>query len=253
MANDLLRHSFHVAQTKNQKLTGKKPQTGPDVRPVVYATTSSRSTCPAECPHKKENGGGCYAENHPMRHHWDAVSSGDRGSLYADHLSQIAALPAGSLLRIFQAGDLPANQQGRLSRTFARGLAKAAKGLKVWGYSHHRPELGENLEILRTLNRQGVNVNVSCETLPQADAMIRAGLPAVVVVPSDEKRTHWRSPDGHPVMVCPAQTTDGASCATCLMCCRGRGGGSDPRLIIAFKSHGASRRRVDSALETLAA
>ena len=59
-----------------------------------------------------------------MRHHWEAVTRGDRGHKLAQFLAAIAALPSGQLWRHNQAGDLP-HTGGRISRRFLRGLVAA--------------------------------------------------------------------------------------------------------------------------------
>lgn len=207
-------------------------KTGP-----VAVTTSSRATCSPSCPFLQN---GCYADGGPLRFHWDKVSRGERGKPWREHLADLAALPAGSKLRLNQAGDLPATA-GRISRRYARALALAVKHLKAWTYSHHQLT-PSNLQILRYFNRQGLTVNCSTETESAADAAVAAGLPAVLTVDSAETRAQWNTAAGHRVIVCPAQRRE-TTCADCMLCHkRGR------RVIVAFLAHGTGRKKAQAAL-----
>lgn len=219
---------FHLtAQSGNAK-------TGP-----IAVTTSSRATCPASCPFLKN---GCYADaGYYTRLHWDAVTRGDRGKPWRDHLADLAALPAGSALRLNVSGDL-AHTAGRISRRYARALALAVKHLKAWSYSHHKLT-PSNLQLLRYMNRQGLTINASTETEAAADAAVAAGLPAVLTVDSAETRAQWNTAAGNRVIVCPAQRRDGVTCSDCMLCQkRGR------RVVVAFIAHGTSKRKADAAL-----
>ena len=220
---------FHLtAQSGNAK-------TGP-----IAVTTSSRATCPASCPFLKN---GCYADaGYYTRLHWDAVTRGDRGKPWRDHLADLAALPAGSALRLNVSGDLPSTD-GKISRLYARALAAAVRHLKAWTYSHHKLT-PSNLQILRFLNRQGFTVNCSTESESAADAAVAAGLPAVLTVDSAESRAQWSTAAGNRVIVCPAQQRDGeTTCADCMLCHkRGR------RVVVAFLAHGTGKRKAQAAL-----
>lgn len=177
-----------------------------------------------------------------MRHHWDAVTRGDRGEPLQRFLANIAALPVGQLWRHNQAGDLP-HTAGKISRRFLRGIIAANSGRKGYTYTHHSLTIGENLPLLRQANRQGFTVNVSTESEAAADSAIAAGLPAVLTVPSDETRTTWQTAAGNRVLVCPAQRSDTKTCADCQLCHkRGR------RVVIAFLAHGTAKRRAESAI-----
>ena len=180
-----------------------------------------------------------------MRHHWEAVTRGERGEPLARFLANIAALPAGQLWRHNQAGDLP-HTAGRISRRFMRGLIAANRGRRGYTYTHHRLDLGENLPLIRQANRNGLTVNVSTETEAAADSAITAGLPAVLVVPSDETRTTWQTAGGNRVLVCPAQRSDTKTCASCQLCHkRGR------RVIIAFLAHGIAKLKAERSLASV--
>lgn len=219
---------FHLSKVSSNVKTGPIP-----------VSTSSRATCPTTCPFR---GNGCYADNHPMRHHWDAVTRGDRGMRLRHFLAAIMALPAGQIWRHNQAGDLP-HTSGRISRRFIRGIVAANRWRRGFTYTHHRLDIGENQTLIRYANRNGFVVNVSTESEAAADQAIDAGLPAVIAVDSEEKRTTWHTPAGNTVLVCPAQRSDTKTCSTCQLCYkRGR------RVVIAFLAHGTSKRKANSAI-----
>jgi hypothetical protein len=218
---------FHLTAQSNNAKTGR-----------IAVTTSSRATCSPTCPFLKN---GCYADAGPLALHWQKVTSGERGKPWREHLADLAALPAGSALRLNQAGDLPATD-GKISRLYARALAAATKHLKAWTYSHHKLT-PSNLQILRFLNGQGLTVNCSTETESAADAAVAAGLPAVLTVDSAETRAQWNTDAGNRVIVCPAQQRDGVTCSDCMLCQkRGR------RVVVAFLAHGTGKRKAQAAL-----
>jgi hypothetical protein len=177
-----------------------------------------------------------------MRHHWQAVSRGDRGTPLADFLAAIAALPVGQLWRHNQAGDLP-HTAGRISRRFIRGLTAANRGRRGFTYTHHDLTKGENLALIRQANRHGFRINVSTETEEAADRAIAAGLPAVLAVPSNETRKTWHTAQNNVVLICPAQRSDTKTCANCQLC-HSRGS----RVIIGFVAHGTAKRKADQAI-----
>ena len=93
------------------------------------------------------------------------------------------------------------------------------------------------------INRNGLTVNVSTETERAADDAIKAGLPAVLTVDSEESRNAWRTSAGNLVMVCPAQMREGTTCSTCELCHK-RGA----RVVIAFIAHGNGKKKANAAL-----
>jgi len=220
---------FHLSRVSSNVKTGPIP-----------VSTSSKSTCSPTCAFLLN--GGCYADNYPMRHHWQAVSRGDRGTPLADFLAAIAALPAGQLWRHNQAGDLP-HTAGRISRRFVRGLTAANRGRRGFTYTHHNLTKGENLALIRQANRHGFRINVSTETETAADSAIAAGLPAVLAVPSTETRKTWHTAQNNVVLICPAQRSDTKTCANCQLC-HSRGS----RVIIGFVAHGTAKRKADQAI-----
>ena len=220
---------FHLSRVSSNVKTGPIP-----------VSTSSRATCPSTCPFN--NGGGCYAANYPMRHHWDAVTRGERGVSVQRFMAAIAALSPGQLWRHNQGGDLP-HTAGKISRRFMRAIIRANRGRNGYTYTHHDLKQGENLSLIRSANRHGFTVNVSTETETAADEAIANGLPAVLTVASDETRTTWQTAAGNRVLVCPAQRSDTKTCADWKLWHK-RGS----RVVIAFLAHGTSKRKAEHSI-----
>jgi hypothetical protein len=220
---------FHLSPVSSNIKTGPIP-----------VSTSSRATCSPSCPFLSN---GCYAENFPLKIHWDSVTRNDRGQPLPQFLASIESLPEDQLWRHNQAGDLP-HTGGRISRRFVRRMIAANRGKRGYTYTHHDLNKGENLALIRQANRQGFAVNVSTETELAADAAVVAGLPAVLAVPDTETRTAWNSPAGNRVVVCPAQRPDSTvTCATCAICHT-----RPAKLIVAFIAHGASKAKASAAI-----
>ena len=219
---------FHLTRVSSNVKTGPIP-----------VSTSSRATCSPSCLFF---GNGCYAETGPLALHWAKVTSGERGTPLSQFIAAIKALPPAQLWRHNQSGDIP-HTFGRISRRFIRAIITANRGKRGYTYTHHDPNLGENLALIRQANRQGFTVNLSTETEAAADSAIAAGLPAVMAVSSDETRTTWSTPAGNRVLICPAQRSDTKTCADCQLCHkRGR------RVIIAFLAHGTGKRKAQAAI-----
>jgi hypothetical protein len=208
--------------------------------PIPVSTTSAR-TCPPECPLK---GKGCYADAGPLALHWRKVTESARGDEFARFCESIARLPDGQLWRHNQAGDLP----GIGSRIDAAALARlAAANTGRHGFTYtHKPVTGKhgpaNRAAIAAANAAGFTVNLSANSLAHADELAALDIaPVVAIVPSDTSDS-FQTPSGRHGVVCPAQTRDDVTCASCKLCSR-----RDRRgLIIGFKAHGTHARAVDS-------
>jgi hypothetical protein len=176
--------------------------------------------------------------------HWNAVTAGTRGTSWDNFLAAVAELPAGQIWRHNQAGDLykPGTVIGR--KALAQ-LVEANRGRRGFTYSHHK-RTPATVQAFKAATANGFTVNASCETVAGADAAIANGLRAVFVVPANETRTAWDTPDGNRAVLCPAQRRDGVTCETCRLC------QSRPQNVaIAFQAHGTGRRRVEAAIAAL--
>jgi hypothetical protein len=202
-------------------------KTGPI--PVTY---SQRETCPQSCPHYRAD---CYAEDFYTRLAWDKVPA--RGGDLAALCQSIAALPEGQLWRMNVAGDLPG--QGEEVDPVALGEIVAANtGRRGFTYTHKKS--ADALEWAGHATRWGFTVNLSADDAGEADALAETGLPVTAIVPSDTPEKTY-TPEGRTIIVCPAQTREGVTCATCGLCAR-----ADRAVIIGFRAHGTRARVTDA-------
>ena len=209
--------------------------------PVTY---NSRLSCPDSCIFKNN---GCYADNYHTRLNWDKVTSGERGGTFKELLNNIKALKPGTIWRAGIAGDIPSNNKGVISRTYIKGITEANQGLKGYTYTHNRLDIGENISLLKTANKQGFTVNISTETEAAADNAVLNNLPAVIVVKSTEKRRSWLTKNKNKILVCPAQDeTKNVNCIDCGLCQN-----RPKNLIIAFLAHGNMSKLIDKILDNL--
>ena len=120
-------------------------------------------------------------------------------------------------------------------------LVDANRGKRGFTYSHKHAS-PENLAAIRNANRQGFTINLSADTLEEADKLARkkAG-PVVVILPADAACNHVdRTPDGRKVIVCPESYRDDIQCVSCGLC-------ADPKraAVIGFPARGSSFRRAE--------
>ena len=208
----------------------KNGKTGP-----IPVSTSTRETCPVDCAMRAE----CYALTGPLALHWSAVSAGTRGTDWSGFVDRIQSLPEGQLWRHNQAGDLPGD--GRTVDPVRLGqLVQANIGKRGFTYSHYRDT--ESLDWIRHANAWGFTVNLSGNSLEDADTLADTGAgPVVCVLPSTQTK-NTQTPAGRPVVICPATQRDDVSCATCQLCQRQR------EVIIGFPAHGSHYRKIDIRL-----
>ena len=205
-------------------------KTGP-----IPVSTTTRATCPLDCAMRD----GCYAASGPLALHWSAVSSGARGTDWQTFVGAVAALPDGQLWRHNQAGDLPGD--GHTVDPIALGeLVRANQNRRGFTYTHYRD--AQSLEWIRHANQWGFTVNLSANSLTDADTLADTGAgPVVCVLPSDTTE-NTRTPAGRRVVVCPATQRDDVSCATCQLCARQRD------VVVGFPAHGTRKRVIDIKL-----
>ncbi len=226
---------FHItARSDNQK-------TGP-----LVVTTSGKQTCWSGCPFFVT---GCYAAGGPLAIHWAKISAGDRGLTWADFLADLKAALIRSPFKIWrhnQAGDLP-GLGNKIDRRAVLQLAKASKAAGKTGFTYsHKPILpGQdpaaraNLATIKAAIAAGLIVNASANNLQHADKIADLGLPVCVTVPESTPE-RFTTPAGRRGIVCPAQTRDNISCATCGLCSRpGRA------VLIGFRFHGSQARKAE--------
>lgn len=200
----------------------------------IPVTTSPRRTCPDACPLKAQ---GCYAEaGFYTRLHWNRVDAGKAGIAWAAFLDKVSALPAGQLWRHNVAGDLPGEGDAIDTRALA-DLAAANEGKRGFTYTH-KPMTAQNLGAVAAANLHGFTVNLSADTLAEADELARLMLPVVVVLDASEGIRHdLTTPEGRKVATCPATYRDDVTCASCGLCQR-----QDRKVIVGFPAHGNAKK-----------
>ena len=90
----------------------------------------------------------------------------------------------------------------------------------------------------------GLVVNLSADTMEQADTYSRLGIaPVTVVLPEDAPNMGNKTPEGLPIVVCPAQTQEDMACNICELCQK-----RDRKSIVGFKAHGSRRKKLTEKL-----
>ena len=230
---------YHLTPTSSNAKTG-----------AILVTTSTATTCPPACPFKRT----CYAKGGPLALHWRAVTSGARGLRWRAFLRALAdALAAkgkGATWRHNQAGDLP-GAGDRIDAARLAALVAVNRAADARGFTYtHKPVLAAdargrsalaaaNLDAVAAANAAGFTINLSANSLAHADALAdvaQGRAPICAVVPHDAP-DRLTTPAGRRAIVCPAQTRDDVTCATCRLCSR-----SERSVIVAFRAHGAGAR-----------
>lgn len=201
---------------------------------AIPCTISSEDTCPYSCPLKNN---GCYAEYGPLALHWKKVE--ERGLDWEAFCEEITKLPEGQAWRHNTAGDLPGDRY-TIDMGMMFDLMKANRGKRGWTYTHYSPTLRINRAIIAHANAHGFTVNVSSDTLADADKVFSDGFPSVAIVPEDAPDTGL-TPACFPYIVCPAQTGRAENCAKCMLCQKAK-----RKVIVAFRAHGTKKKAVSA-------
>lgn len=208
-------------------------KTGP-----IPVSMTSQATCPPSCSFY---GAGCYAEHHWLGKHWEKVPA--KGLTWFSFCEEVSELPDGQLWRHNQAGDLPGVGES-VDLGALKLLCSANRGRRGFTYTHKKSR--EAIIAVRYANEHGFTVNVSCDSLEEADRWRSdcPSLPLTVVIPETETRDTFLSPAGHRVTVCPAQTRDEVTCASCKLCSV-----ASRKAIVAFRAHGQQRKKVSGLVQ----
>jgi len=192
-------------------------------------TMSSSSTCPDACPLKDK---GCYAKYGPIAMHWRTTAA--QGSDWSTFLGKVKALPEGTIWRHNQAGDLPGIND-KLDTVKLRALVKANKGRRGFTYTHKPMDNASARNAIAHANANGFTVNLSADTLAEADTLADLNIAPIVVVldAAHGERHDMVTPAGRKVATCPATYRDDVTCATCQLCQR-----RDRKVIVGFPAHG---------------
>ena len=218
--------SFHLTQQSSNRKTGPIP-----------VSTSCASTCPLSCKLREI----CYAKYGPLNLHWTLVSNGDRGVPFPEFLNQIRALPAGQLWRHNEAGDLP-GQGDAINAGMLQALVDVNQGKRGFTYTH-KPVVShpENAEAIRQANRKGFTVNLSADSITEADELVALEIGPVAVVLPEHTRKAFKTPRGNFVIVCPNALNEKAKCKSCQLCQK-----VDRKPIIGFPVHGSGKKHFNA-------
>lgn len=214
---------FHLTIKSGNAKTGDMP-----------VTTSTKDTCPNACPFK---GKGCYAESGPLRIHWNKISEGLRGLEWKEFLKALKSLPANTMFRHNQAGDL-VGVNDKINKNYLRQLVSAVKHLKGFTYTHY-PLSVHNIEAIKFANANGFTVNVSTNNISEVDQSLELGLPTVTVLPYNHDTTvrTLKTQKGNTVLICPASIGKNITCKECTLCRK-----SNRSYAIGFIAHGTRKK-----------
>lgn len=201
----------------------------------IPVSMTERKSCPNSCPIKAS----CYAKSGYIRLHWDRLENKD--VTWNDFIKSVEQLPNNQLWRHNSAGDLPGVNEsihsGRL-----RQLVKANTGKRGFTYTHKKPNT-KNANLIKEANANGFTINLSANSLQQADEYIKLEIgPVVVVLPKDSPNK-LKTPEGNSVIVCPAQIREDITCSNCGLCQI-----SNRKAIIGFKAHGIGKNKLSEMI-----
>lgn len=230
-------------------LDSKNPKLG-----GIPTSITGRASCPSSCAFYSY---GCYALYMPQALHWRRVTT-DTSNTWERFCADVARLPQDQLWRHNVAGDLPGRDY-EIHRGKLNELVEANRRANAWGFTFtHAPvlplsgwrfspeRLAINVNAIRDANARGFTVNLSAESLEQADRMADLGIgPVSVVLPEDAPEVGLRTPARRRVVVCPAERFDNITCDSCRLCAMPK-----RKAIVGFRAHGQARARV-SELVTL--
>ena len=207
----------------------------------IKVTTTEKSSCPSECSIADE----CYASGGPLAIHWNKVGEGQRGDNWDGFVNRVKRFRKNELWRHNQAGDLPPNADGKLDADKCEALADAASHTDGWTYTHYNPTDAHNNAVIKGMNEVGgLVVNLSADTMEQADTYHELGIaPVTVILSEDAPNMGNKTPNGLPIVVCPAQTQEDMSCNICELCQK-----RDRKSIVGFKAHGSRRKKLTAKL-----
>jgi hypothetical protein len=227
----------------------------------IAASYTSRDSCPDNCKLKvtpDNPNGECYAEGFPTAFQWNKTKDGSTDKKGNSHRSvhdwddfcrQVNALPRHKVFRHNVAGDFPGykGNNNSINREMLDKLDKACARVQAFTFTH-KPvgfgEIGETADMMLTRARNGqaikkcnkegnIAINLSAESLADADRMAELDIgPVVTVVGSDAPR-HMKTPGGRHVVVCPNEEDENRTCDLCLLCAK-----PNRKAIVAFRAHG---------------
>lgn len=251
---------------------------------AIPTSMTEQSSCPEVCPFKKSKI--CYPFFSPLGFQWEALNNngyspnGHRQNTpitWEDFCDNISRLPKYQLWRHNAAGDLPG--VGDFIDTKAlQALVNANNHAKARGFTYtHKPVIPSkkwpfvseglarvNAQAVFASNKSGFIVNLSADSLSEADELVELGIAPVVVVVDSNAPKKMRTPKGRHVIVCPAEmpkqkrrtkaemkaprpkVLPTIQCNQCELCWK-----KDRKVLVAFRSHGTRRNKVNVMLRVL--
>ena len=173
--------------------------------PIPVSTTES-DTCPPNCGARDV----CYAKGGPLNMHWMKVSDHVRGAQWAEFITSISALPK----------------------------------KQVWRHNYtHKPLTATNVNLIKSANKAGFTISISCDNLKQVDKAMQTGLPVVTMAPIDAPRKLITA-KGNVSIGCPAAYREEVNCSNC-----GQGkplcGRADRPFAVHFPVHGNRKNKAN--------
>jgi hypothetical protein len=185
--------------------------------------------------------------------HWRKIKEGGRGQQWTLFCRAIARFVIGQVWRHNQAGDLPkcadssTDSMDRIDAAKCAELSEASAHTNGWTYTHYDPTDDHNASVIQSMNqRGGMTVNLSADSLEQADEYAALDIaPVTVILPKDSPTRGNRTPGGIPIVTCPAQNEAAdVSCDQCPLCRK-----VDRKSIVGFLAHGTASKRLSKKLE----
>ena len=216
---------------------------------AIPVSTTEGKTCPPACPFFESSL--CYAANGPLGMFWQKVSKGLAGMSWQAFCAAIAKLPAGTLWRHNQAGDLP-GEGNRIDESELGELVAANEGKRGFTYTH-KPLSPGNARAINHANENGFTINLSANSPKHADLIadkasaLGVKAPIVTVLPHSIEGNvkGLASPAGRKIVVCPATYRDDVTCASCGLCAV-----LERQVIVGFPAHGVSAKKVSNLIAT---
>ena len=183
---------------------------------LIPVSTTERASCPTSCP---LNDGSCYAiSGYFISHHWTQVTNKKRGDNYGDFLAHVSALKPETFWRHNQAGDLAGTGE-TINFNKLKKLVEANRGKRGYTYTHKHKNT-DNYKKIKYANDNGFTVNLSADSIEEADRLLALEIaPVVVTLPSTENYNHTiTTPAGNLINICPATYNDKITCKDCQLC-----------------------------------
>lgn len=209
-------------------------KTGP-----IPVSTTERSSCPPSCGLHKV----CYGLGGPVAIVWRNVSQHTDGKPWPDFCGDVRRLPKRQLWRHDQVGDLPGSAD-KLDRDMCLELSEASAHTRGFTYTHY-PTTEHNNSVVAAMNRRGgMTVNLSADSLADADRKAALGIaPVTVVIPSGVQDRQIRTPAGRVVVKCPADHHEDMTCLRCQLCQV-----RDRKSVVGFSPKGMRKRALSDSL-----